>query len=197
MGYVRGDKPLSLTTAIAGKRVAIANRGEIAVRIAATCRRLGAIPILLLGAPDLGGYALRRVGRVELVGEGGSELDVDLVVAAARRTRADFLHPGYGFLSEREALAAACGTAEIRFVGPSADTLRLCGDKLATRAAAERAGVPTLPASAPLADEPEGWLAAGREVGYPLLVKPAGGRGGGGARAVCARGGGDGGGGGG
>lgn len=126
-------------TALAGQRVAIANRAEIAVRIAATCHRLGAVPILLLGEPDLEGYAARRVGRVEPVGEAGSELDVARVVAAAHRAQADFLHPGYGFLSERPALADACAEAGIRFVGPSPATLRLCGDKLATRAAAERA----------------------------------------------------------
>ena len=170
---------------MAGKRVAIANRGEIAVRIAATCRRLGATPILLLGSPDLSGYAVRQVGRVELVGEAGAELDVGLVVAATRRAEADFLHPGYGFLSERATLAEACAPAGIQFVGPSAATLRLCGDKLATRAAAERVGVPTLPASPPLGDEPEGWLKAGREVGYPLLVKPAGAGGGRGLRHVA------------
>jgi acetyl/propionyl-CoA carboxylase alpha subunit len=117
-----------------GKRIAIANRGEIAVRIAETCRRLGAVPIVLLGEPDLDGYAARRVGRVEVVGPAGAEFDVERVVAAARRVEADFLHPGYGFLSERAALAEACEDAGVRFVGPSADTLRLCGDKLATRA---------------------------------------------------------------
>src|SRR6188472_2945742 len=111
---------------VAGKRIAIANRGEIAVRIAATCRRLGAIPVALLGDPDLAGYAARQIGLVERVGPAGSELDVGLVVAAAKRAQADFLHPGYGFLSERPALAEACDAANIRFVGPSADTLRLC-----------------------------------------------------------------------
>ena len=118
---------------VAEKRIAIANRGEIAVRIAATCRRMGAIPILLLGDPDLDGYAARQVGRVERVGPAGSELDIEAVVAAASRAQADLLHPGYGFLSERPALAEACAAAGITFIGPSAATLELCGDKLATR----------------------------------------------------------------
>jgi len=170
---------------LGGRRVAIANRGEIAVRIAATCRRLGAVPVLLLGEPDLEGYAARQVGRVEPVGEAGSELDVDRVIAAARHADADFLHPGYGFLSERAELTAACDAVGIRFVGPSAATLRLCGDKLATRAAAVRAGAPVLPASLPLEDDPAGWLAAARHVGYPLLVKPAGAGGGRGLRRVA------------
>src|SRR5687768_8512143 len=98
----RAEAPLS---PIAGKRVAIANRGEIAVRIAATCGRMGAVPILLLGEPDLTGYAARQVGRFEPIGKAGSELDIELVIEAARRVGADFLHPGYGFLSERAELA--------------------------------------------------------------------------------------------
>jgi len=170
---------------LSGKRVAIANRGEIAIRIAATCERLGAIPILLAGGPDLESYAARQIGRVELIGDAGAELDVSLVVGAAQRARADFLHPGYGFLSEHADLADACETAGIGFVGPSAATLRLCGDKLETRAAAVRANVPVLPASAPLGDEPDAWFAIAREIGFPLLVKPAGAGGGRGLRHVA------------
>ena len=169
---------------IEGAVVAVANRGEIAIRIAATCRRLGAEPVLLLGDPDLDGLAARTVGRVERVGEAGSELDPELVVAAALRAGADYLHPGYGFLSERADLATACADAAIRFVGPSAATLRLCGDKLETRAAAERAGVPVLAASDVLGDDPDGWFAEGRRIGYPLLAKPAGAGGGRGLRLV-------------
>jgi acetyl/propionyl-CoA carboxylase alpha subunit len=172
-------------TPLPGKRVAIANRGEIAIRVAATCRELGAIPIALLGDPDLGGYAARQVGLVERIGPAGSELDVDAVIAAAKRASADYLHPGYGFLSERPALAEACDAVGIRFVGPSADTLRLCGDKLATRSAAERAGVPVLPASPPIGDSPDEWPAMAREIGYPLLVKPAEAGGGRGLRFVA------------
>lgn len=167
---------------LAGARVAIANRGEIAVRVAATCRRLGATPVLLLGDPDLDGYATRQVGRVEPVGAAGSELDVARVVAAARRADAAFLHPGYGFLSERADLAEACVDAGIRFVGPSAATLRVCGDKPATRAAAAGVGVPVPAASPLLGADPAGWRDAARRVGYPLLVKPAGAGGGRGLR---------------
>src|SRR4051812_23024933 len=95
-------EPLTVAPfSLQGKRIAIANRAEIAVRIAVTCRRLGAAPVVLLGAPDLNSYAARRAQRVERVGAASSELDIELVVAAATRARADFLHPGYGFLSER------------------------------------------------------------------------------------------------
>ena len=170
---------------IAGKRVAIANRGEIAVRIAATCQRLGAIPILLLGESDRDGFAARQVGRVEIAGAAGSELDVALVIAAAGRAGADFLHPGYGFLSERASLAGACEEAGIVFVGPAPATLLLCGDKLATRQAAADVGVPVLPASRSLSDNTVSWLEVASEVGYPLLVKPAGAGGGRGLRRVA------------
>jgi acetyl-CoA/propionyl-CoA carboxylase, biotin carboxylase, biotin carboxyl carrier protein len=170
---------------LAGQRIAIANRGEIAIRIAQTSERLGMIPVLLLGDPDLDGLAARRVGRVERVGEAGAELDVERVIAAAERTGAAYLHPGYGFLSERAELAEACEAAGIRFVGPSAATLRLCGDKLETRAAAVRAGVPVLTASEPLGDDSALWIAAAAEVGYPLIVKPAGAGGGRGLRHVA------------
>jgi acetyl-CoA/propionyl-CoA carboxylase, biotin carboxylase, biotin carboxyl carrier protein len=174
-----------MESTLTGKRVAIANRGEIAIRIAATCRRLGAIPIALLGAPDLDGYAARQVGLVEPLGPAGSEFDVDLVLAAAKRANADFLHPGYGFLSERAALSAACANAGIRFVGPSPATLDVCGDKLATRNAATAASVPVLPASSPLGDDPASWVTQANAVGYPLLVKPAGAGGGRGLRRVA------------
>lgn len=170
---------------LAGRRIAIANRGEIAVRIAVTCRRLGMVPILLIGAPDRDGFASRQIGRIEVLGEAGSELDPALVVAAARRANADFLHPGYGFLSERPELAEACAAAGIRFVGPSAATLRQCFDKLATREAAVRAGVPVLPASPPLGPEPDEWVETARRIGYPLLVKPVAAGGGRGLRRVA------------
>jgi acetyl/propionyl-CoA carboxylase alpha subunit len=174
-----------VSDSLTGKRVAIANRGEIAIRIAATCRRLGAIPILLIGEPDREGFAARQIGRVEVIGEAGSELDVSRVIVAAKRVQADFLHPGYGFLSERADLSSACEAAGILFVGPSPATLELCGDKIATRTAAGRAGAPLLPASGPLSDDPDQWKIAASEIGYPLLVKPAEAGGGRGLRFVA------------
>ena len=119
------------------------------------------------------------------MGEAGTELDVARVIAAAKRANAGFLHPGYGFLSERADLSRACEEADVRFVGPSPETLQLCGDKIATRAAAERAGAPLLPASEPLGDDPDQWKVAASAVGYPLLVKPAEAGGGRGLRFVA------------
>jgi len=165
--------------------LAIANRGEIAIRIAKTASRLGWEPVLLIGDPDIGGYASRVVGRYQRVGPAGSELQPDLVVAAARAAGASALHPGYGFLSERADLSLACQQAAITFVGPSPETLAICGDKIETRHAAERAGVPTLPASEPLTLQDESaWSTAAAQVGYPLIAKVSAGGGGRGLRVA-------------
>lgn len=149
--------------------LAIANRGEVAIRIARTAARLGWNPVVLLGDADLDSLAARTIGNVARV---ESELDPDAVVHAALRAGATALHPGYGFLSERPELAAACNEADLVFIGPSAETLTICGDKLATREAAIRAGVPLLPASDALGtQQPEDWTDAANSVGYPLMVK--------------------------
>ncbi len=149
--------------------LAIANRGEIAIRIARTATRLGWTPVLLLGDADLDSLAARTVGNVARV---ASELDPEAVVHAALRAGATALHPGYGFLSERPELAAACAEADLLFIGPTAETLTICGDKLATREAAIRAGVPLLPASEALStQQTQAWEEAANNVGYPLMVK--------------------------
>ncbi|MBA2452441.1 MAG: biotin/lipoyl-binding protein [Chloroflexia bacterium] len=162
--------------------LAIANRGEIAIRIARTAHRLGWRPVALLGEPDLGSLAAQVVGNVEPV---SSELDPEAVVTAAKRAHATALHPGYGFLSERPELSAACERSGILFIGPSPETLEVCGDKLATRAAAERANVPLLPASSPLTlDDEKTWAEHAGQVGYPLMVKVSSAGGGRGLRVA-------------
>jgi len=168
-----------------GPVLAIANRGEIAARIARTARALGWQPVALLGDPDLESYAARAIGRVERIGPAGSELDPALVVAAALRAGATALHPGYGFLSERADLSQACKDAGIAFVGPSPETLTICGDKVATREAARHADVPILAASEPLTfDDRAAWDAAAREIGFPLMAKVVSGGGGRGLRVI-------------
>lgn len=168
-----------------GPVLAIANRGEIAVRIARTARLLGWQPVALLGDPDLTGYAAREIGRVERVGPAGSELDPAMVVAAAQRAGALALHPGYGFLSERADLSQACEDAGIAFVGPAPRTLAICGDKVATRQAAVAAGVPVLAASEPLSlDDQRRWASAAEAISFPLIAKVVSGGGGRGLRVA-------------
>jgi acetyl-CoA carboxylase biotin carboxylase subunit len=157
------------------RRLLVANRGEIAVRVLRTCRRLGIEGVLTVTDADARSLPARLADRVVRV---PSYLDVDAVVAAARTC--DALHPGYGFLSENPALATACDAAGVRFVGPSAVTLAAAGDKLAARRHAVAAGVPVLPGGP--ADSAR---AIAAEIGFPLLVKAVGGGGGRGMRRVA------------
>jgi acetyl-CoA carboxylase biotin carboxylase subunit len=174
------------------RRVLIANRGEIAVRIIRTCRRLGIETVLAVSAADADAVPARVADTTIAI---GSYLDVDAVVAAAVAARADAIHPGYGFLSENPRLAQACEAAGVVFIGPSAEVLEAAGDKLAARAHAVAAGLPVLPGGlvssgaggaddagvVSVVEEAEGL--AGR-IGYPVLVKAAGGGGGRGLRVV-------------
>ena len=153
----------------------VANRGEIAVRVLRTCRRLGIEGVLTVTEADARSLPARLADRVVRV---PSYLDVDAVVAAARTC--DALHPGYGFLSENPALATACDAAGVRFVGPSAGTLAAAGDKLAARGHAVAAGVPVLPGG-----PADAARAIAAEIGFPLLVKAVGGGGGRGMRRVA------------
>ena len=124
------------------RRVLIANRGEIAVRVIRTCRRLGIETVLAVSAADADAVPARLADKT--IGITGY-LDVDAVVAAAAAAAADAIHPGYGFLSENPRLARACEAAGIVFIGPGADVLEAAGDKLAARDQAVAAGLPVLP----------------------------------------------------
>ena len=168
------------------RRVLVANRGEIAVRVIRTCRRLGIETVLTVSDADAGALPARLADRVIRIGPGpatASYLDVGAVVGAAVAARADAVHPGYGFLSENARLARACAAAGIVFVGPDPATLEATGDKLAAREHAVAAGLPVLPGGH--VTLPVGGPAdlAGR-IGYPVLVKAAGGGGGRGLRVV-------------
>ncbi|HVO54199.1 MAG TPA: biotin carboxylase N-terminal domain-containing protein [Solirubrobacterales bacterium] len=167
----------------------IANRGEIAVRVARTLRRLGVESVAVYSDADAAAPHVRAADRAEHIGPtpaAQSYLDVERVIGAARRSGAEAIHPGYGFLSESPALVEACEEAGIVFVGPGAAAMALLGDKVAAKAAAEAAGVPILPglSGEALSDEEIlAWAEAGGE--FPLLVKAAAGGGGKGMRMVA------------
>ena len=174
------------------RRVLIANRGEIAVRVMRTCRRLGIETVLAVTAADADSVPARLADKTIAI---GSYLDVEAVVAAADAAGADAIHPGYGFLSENPRLARACEAAGIVFIGPGADVLEAAGDKLAARGHAVAAGLPVLPGGlvageADGADEAEVLAHAAEaarlavRIGYPVLVKATGGGGGRGLRVV-------------
>jgi acetyl/propionyl-CoA carboxylase alpha subunit/acetyl-CoA carboxylase carboxyltransferase component len=171
------------------KRLLVANRGEIAIRIMATAAVLGIETVAVYPADDVASAHVSRAGSaVGLPGAGpAAYLDVDAIVAAAAGTGCDMLHPGYGFLSERPELARSCAQAGVRFAGPDADALALFGDKTAARARARELGVPVLAATdaAPVPDGPalEQALDLLREHGA-VMVKAAAGGGGRGLRPV-------------
>jgi acetyl-CoA carboxylase, biotin carboxylase subunit len=162
------------------RRVLIANRGEIAVRVIRTCGRLGIATVLAVSDADAGSVPAALADETIGIGRAGY-LSVDAVVAAAVAAGADAIHPGYGFLSENPQLARACEAAGIVFIGPGPEVLEAAGDKLAARAHAVAAGLPVLPG---------GQLGVGgadalaQRIGYPVLVKAAGGGGGRGLRVV-------------
>jgi acetyl-CoA carboxylase biotin carboxylase subunit len=161
------------------KRVFVANRGEIALRIVSACEELGLESVVGTSDADRHGLAARRADRAVCIGPAPaaqSYLRDDLVMQAALGTGCDAIHPGYGFLAESPKLAARAQENGITFVGPPADVIELSGDKLRAREAASKAGVPVLPGqqvqSAAEARE------VAERIGYPVLVKAAGGGGG-------------------
>jgi acetyl-CoA carboxylase biotin carboxylase subunit len=167
------------------RRLFVANRGEIAVRILRTARRLGIETVLGASDADLDSVPARLADRCQRLGTAPaakSYLDIHSVVGAARAAGADALHPGYGFLSENAALARACQAAGILFVGPEAQTLDAVGDKLSARRHALAAGVPVVPGGE--AESLEEALTAARRTGWPILIKAVGGGGGRGLRRV-------------
>jgi acetyl-CoA carboxylase biotin carboxylase subunit len=167
------------------RRVFIPNRGEIAVRIVNACHGLGLECVVGASEPDMPGLAARVADRAVCIGPGPagqSYLKVDAVVHAALSTRCDAIHPGYGFLSESPALAERSREHGLTFVGPPARAIKLAGDKLAAREEAARAGAPVLPGGE-VKNGVEAHALA-KEIGYPLLVKAAGGGGGRGIKRV-------------
>jgi acetyl-CoA carboxylase biotin carboxylase subunit len=168
------------------RKVLIANRGEIAVRIARTLRTLGLKSVVVYHASDALGLAVREADEaIEIAAPSGvaAYLDVEALLAAARRTGADAVHPGYGFLAENADFAAAVEAAGLRFIGPPAEVIRLMGDKIRARERVARAGFPITPSTTEDGSSRE--LAERvRAIGFPVLIKAAGGGGGRGMRIV-------------
>ena len=164
------------------RRVLVANRGEIAVRILRTCRSLGIETVLAVSDADAGSLPARLADAAIRIGPTASYLDVAAVVGAARAAGADAVHPGYGFLSESPRLARACAAAGLVFIGPTAEQLEAVGDKLAARGHAAAAGLPVVPGGAVGSAAEAAALAA--RIGWPVLVKAVGGGGGRGLRPV-------------
>ncbi|HEX9069321.1 MAG TPA: biotin carboxylase N-terminal domain-containing protein [Ktedonobacterales bacterium] len=169
------------------RKVVVANRGEIACRIMRTCRAMGIATVAVYSDADLRARHVREADEAIRIGPapaGESYLSIPALLAAAQRTGADALHPGYGFLSERAELAIACCDAGITFIGPRPETISQMGSKSAARRLMAAAGVPVVPGYDGDAQSDAALTAAARRIGFPLLVKASAGGGGRGMRIV-------------
>src|SRR5438132_2339002 len=157
------------------KRILVANRGEIAVRVMRACRELGIESVAVYSEPDRGALHVRQADHAYPIGPARaaeSYLRIDKLIAAAKESGAEAVHPGYGFLSEHSAFAQACADAGLVFVGPPVAAIEVMGSKLAAKALMAEAGVPVLPGET-VTDgmDPHALRAAADAIGFPILVK--------------------------
>lgn len=169
-------------------KVVIANRGEIALRILRACKELGIKTVAVHSKADADLMHLHLADESVCIGPNNpaeSYLNIPAIISAAEVTQATAIHPGYGFLSENADFAEQVERSGFTFIGPSADVIRLMGDKVSAIAAMQRAGVPTVPGSnGALTNDHSRTLAIARQIGYPVIIKAAGGGGGRGMRVV-------------
>ncbi len=170
------------------KRVLIANRGEIALRVQRTCREMGIETVAVYSEADRNALHVRNADHAICIGPGPSAesyLAIEKIIQAARETGADAIHPGYGFLSENPEFVEACDAAGITFVGPPAAAMRALGGKISGRRLMEEAGVPIVPGANDIAlDDMDTARREAERIGFPLLVKASSGGGGRGIRLV-------------
>jgi acetyl-CoA carboxylase biotin carboxylase subunit len=168
-------------------RILIANRGEIAVRIIRACEEMGIWTIAVYSDADREALHVLMAREAHPIGPPPSResyLCIDKILEVAQRTGAQAIHPGYGFLAENPAFAAACAAAGVAFIGPTPDAMEAMGDKVRARALMQRAGVPVVPGTDALSGDAGEVARFAREIGYPVLLKAAAGGGGKGMRAV-------------
>ncbi|MBK6743209.1 MAG: acetyl-CoA carboxylase biotin carboxylase subunit [Hydrogenophilales bacterium] len=169
-------------------KILIANRGEIALRIQRACREMGIKTVAVHSEADAEAKYVRLADESVCIGPAPSlksYLHVPAIIAAAEVTDAEAIHPGYGFLSENADFAERVEQSGFVFIGPRPDTIRLMGDKVSAKDAMKEAGVPVVPGSeGALPEDPDEWLRMARDIGYPVIIKAAGGGGGRGMRVV-------------
>ncbi|MFA5074052.1 MAG: acetyl-CoA carboxylase biotin carboxylase subunit [Nitrospirota bacterium] len=169
------------------KKILIANRGEIALRIIRACKDMGIRTVAVHSTADANSLHVRFADESLCIGPAKSTdsyLNVPSIISAAEVSDAEAIHPGYGFLAENASFAEICSSTGIRFIGPSPESIRLMGDKAKARETAKKANVPVLPGSDGIVSEESSALEIARELGFPVIVKAAAGGGGKGMRVV-------------
>jgi acetyl-CoA carboxylase biotin carboxylase subunit len=170
------------------KKILIANRGEIALRIQRACREMGIRAVMVYSEADRDAKYIKLADESVCIGPAASAqsyLNMPAIIAAAEVTDAEAIHPGYGFLSENASFAERVEKSGFAFIGPTAESIRLMGDKVSAKDAMIKANVPTVPGSpGALPEDPKEIILIARQVGYPVIIKAAGGGGGRGMRVV-------------
>src|SRR5437660_222435 len=170
------------------RKILIANRGEIAIRIIRACRDLGVAPVAVFSEADAKALHVRMSDEAYCIGPAPSNqsyLNLDAIMAAARRAGAEAIHPGYGFLAENADFARATSSAGLTFIGPSPNAMEIMGSKTSARRAAVEAGVPVVPGTTESLESYEAARSTAAEFGYPVMLKAAAGGGGKGMRQVA------------
>ena len=170
------------------RKVLVANRGEISIRVCRTLREMAIPSVSVYSDADRGSPHVRAADQSARIGPAApadSYLNAGAILGAARVAGADAIHPGYGFLSQSASFARACGEAGVTFIGPSPEAMERLGDKESSRRAAVRCGVPVIPGAEDVPDADRA-LAEAKRIGFPVLLKAAGGGGGRGMRRVAA-----------
>jgi acetyl-CoA carboxylase biotin carboxylase subunit len=171
------------------KKILIANRGEIACRVIKACRELGIVSVAVYSEVDRAGLHVQMADEAVAIGPPpavDSYLNIDRIIEAARATRAEAIHPGYGFLAENPDFARRCEKEKIVFIGPNSRALELVGDKIRARQAMENAGIPIIPGMKRVAGSISEYESEARKIGYPVMIKASAGGGGKGMRVVDA-----------
>ena len=166
------------------KRVLIANRGEIALRIIRACKELGISTVTIYSDSDKNSLAARFSDKAYCIGPNNGYLDVNKIISIAKKAKADAIHPGYGFLAENADFARLCKENKIRFIGPSVKAINMMGNKIIARTAMLKAGIPVIPGTTKAVKDKDSCLKAIKKIGYPVIIKAAAGGGGKGMRVV-------------
>src|ERR1700747_3317251 len=158
------------------KKILIANRGEIAVRVIRACHEMGIAAVVVYSEVDRAALHVRKADEAYPIGAAAaseSYLNIPKILDIAKRSGADAIHPGYGFLSENAKFARACADVDVKFIGPTAAAMEAMGSKTRARQAMEKAGVPFVPGTSRGVESPEQAEQAAARIGYPVMLKAA------------------------